>query len=182
MRMCRLTSATSLVSNAAATAARAMRPLSARRKPSASSPGKLFSYYCFDGTRGVGRIYADGSVVGTLQAAGKSRTLRRDAVGTIQVTSSVDLRFPARRAVSSPASMSCRRAARAFAARFRVSVSLTAISFSTIPAWETRVLDDARRSGGRPRQAPRPTIPAAARHIRRPRRAKPPRRFARVGA
>jgi hypothetical protein len=30
--------------------------------------GKLFTYNCFDGTRGVGRIYGDGSVAGTLQA------------------------------------------------------------------------------------------------------------------
>ena len=27
--------------------------------------GKLFSYTCFDGTVGMGRIFADGSVVGT---------------------------------------------------------------------------------------------------------------------
>jgi hypothetical protein len=30
--------------------------------------GKLFAYNCFDGTRGVGRIYGDGSVVGTMQS------------------------------------------------------------------------------------------------------------------
>jgi hypothetical protein len=29
--------------------------------------GKLFAYNCFDGTRGMGRIYGDGSVVGTMQ-------------------------------------------------------------------------------------------------------------------
>ena len=32
--------------------------------------GKLFSYNCFDGTAGVGRIFADGSVVGTIQPMG----------------------------------------------------------------------------------------------------------------
>jgi hypothetical protein len=32
--------------------------------------GKLFSYECFEGTRGVGRIYADGSVVGSIQFQG----------------------------------------------------------------------------------------------------------------
>ena len=32
--------------------------------------GKLFSFNCFDGSRGAGRIYADGSVIGTLQAGG----------------------------------------------------------------------------------------------------------------
>ena len=26
--------------------------------------GKLFSYTCFDGTAGMGRVFADGSVVG----------------------------------------------------------------------------------------------------------------------
>src|SRR5215475_4967108 len=29
--------------------------------------GKLFSYTCFDGTAGTGRIFADGSVVGTIR-------------------------------------------------------------------------------------------------------------------
>jgi hypothetical protein len=33
--------------------------------------GKLFSYSCFDGTRGAGRIYADGSVAGTVQFRGQ---------------------------------------------------------------------------------------------------------------
>jgi len=33
--------------------------------------GKLFSYTCFDGTAGVGRIFADGSVVGTIQPGGQ---------------------------------------------------------------------------------------------------------------
>src|SRR5262245_2582186 len=32
--------------------------------------GKLFSYNCFDGSRGAGRIFADGSVVGTIQLRG----------------------------------------------------------------------------------------------------------------
>ena len=32
--------------------------------------GKLFSYNCFDGSRGAGRIFADGSVVGTIQIRG----------------------------------------------------------------------------------------------------------------
>ena len=29
--------------------------------------GKVFAYSCFDGTRGTGRIFADGSVAGTVQ-------------------------------------------------------------------------------------------------------------------
>jgi hypothetical protein len=32
--------------------------------------GKTFTYNCFDGTRGVGRINSDGSVVGTMQSRG----------------------------------------------------------------------------------------------------------------
>lgn len=32
--------------------------------------GKLFSYTCFEGTRGAGRIYSDGSVAGTIQIRG----------------------------------------------------------------------------------------------------------------
>jgi hypothetical protein len=43
--------------------------------------GKLFSYTCFDGTAGMGRIFADGSVVGTIRpgvaARCGSRTCRR---------------------------------------------------------------------------------------------------------
>jgi hypothetical protein len=32
--------------------------------------GKLFAYTCFDGTAGMGRIFADGSVVGTVTPGG----------------------------------------------------------------------------------------------------------------
>jgi hypothetical protein len=32
--------------------------------------GKLFSYECFEGTRGMGRIYSDGSVIGSIQLQG----------------------------------------------------------------------------------------------------------------
>src|SRR5579884_2189061 len=32
--------------------------------------GKLFSYECFEGTRGQGRVYPDGSVVGSIQFQG----------------------------------------------------------------------------------------------------------------
>lgn len=35
--------------------------------------GKLFSYTCFEGTRGAGRIYSDGSVAGTIQLRGSGR-------------------------------------------------------------------------------------------------------------
>jgi hypothetical protein len=33
--------------------------------------GKLFSYTCFDGTAGAGRIFADGSVAGTIRVQGR---------------------------------------------------------------------------------------------------------------
>jgi hypothetical protein len=33
--------------------------------------GKLFAYTCFDGTEGVGRIFSDGSVVGTVKPRGR---------------------------------------------------------------------------------------------------------------
>jgi hypothetical protein len=32
--------------------------------------GKMFSYNCFEGTRGVGRVYPDGSVAGSIQFQG----------------------------------------------------------------------------------------------------------------
>jgi hypothetical protein len=32
--------------------------------------GKLFAFNCFDGSRGAGRIYGDGSVIGTVQVRG----------------------------------------------------------------------------------------------------------------
>jgi hypothetical protein len=33
--------------------------------------GKLFAYSCFDGTNGAGRIFADGSVAGTIRLQGQ---------------------------------------------------------------------------------------------------------------
>ncbi len=36
--------------------------------------GKLFSYTCFEGTAGSGRIFADGSVVGTVKFRGQGET------------------------------------------------------------------------------------------------------------
>ncbi len=35
--------------------------------------GKLFSYTCFEGTAGMGRIFADGSVVGTIRIRGQGQ-------------------------------------------------------------------------------------------------------------
>jgi hypothetical protein len=51
--------------------------------------GKLFSYTCFDGTAGVGRIFADGSVVGTIRPGGDAQ-VRFAALpaGTLKVNGS----------------------------------------------------------------------------------------------
>lgn len=48
--------------------------------------GKLFAFNCFDGSRGVGRIYGDGSVIGTMQyrGSGPSRSVWMPA-GTLKV-------------------------------------------------------------------------------------------------
>jgi hypothetical protein len=48
--------------------------------------GQLFSYNCFEGTAGVGRIFADGSVVGTIRMRGQGQ-VRFAALpaGTIRV-------------------------------------------------------------------------------------------------
>ena len=53
--------------------------------------GKLFSYTCFDGTAGMGRIFSDGSVVGTIRPGGRGETrFAALPAGTIKVdTSSV---------------------------------------------------------------------------------------------
>ena len=32
--------------------------------------GKLFAFNCFDGSKGAGRIYGDGSIIGTIQLQG----------------------------------------------------------------------------------------------------------------
>ena len=48
--------------------------------------GKLFAFNCFEGTRGAGRIQADGSVAGSIQIGGSGpmRQVRLPA-GTLQV-------------------------------------------------------------------------------------------------
>ena len=71
---------TSLLAPAAAAE---MKPEEAKR----FIAGKLFSYTCFDGTRGAGRIHADGSVVGTMQVnSGRVKFVVLPA-GTIKLTS-----------------------------------------------------------------------------------------------
>lgn len=62
--------------------AQELRPEEARR----FIAGKLFAFNCFEGTRGAGRIYADGSVAGSVQFGGSGpvRNVRLPA-GTLQV-------------------------------------------------------------------------------------------------
>src|SRR5262249_41468775 len=59
-----------------------LKPLEAKR----FIAGKYFSYTCFEGTSGAGRVNADGSVVGTIQVRG-SGPVRLVALptGTIRV-------------------------------------------------------------------------------------------------
>jgi hypothetical protein len=48
--------------------------------------GKLFTYECFEGTRGMGRIYSDGSVIGSIQVQGSGPVRYAHLPpGTIQV-------------------------------------------------------------------------------------------------
>jgi hypothetical protein len=48
--------------------------------------GKLFAYTCFEGTSGMGRIYSDGSVVGTIRIRGQGQTrFATLPAGTIRV-------------------------------------------------------------------------------------------------
>jgi hypothetical protein len=47
--------------------------------------GKYFSYSCFDGTRGTGRINGDGSVIGTMQSQGGPMRYTALPPGTLRV-------------------------------------------------------------------------------------------------
>jgi hypothetical protein len=48
--------------------------------------GRLFTYECFEGTRGIGRIYSDGSVIGSIQLRGSGPVRYAHLPpGTIQV-------------------------------------------------------------------------------------------------
>src|SRR5215470_1303514 len=48
---------------------------------------KVFSYKCFDGTTGIGRIHSDGSVIGTMQSSGGPVRFVSLPSGTVQLTS-----------------------------------------------------------------------------------------------
>jgi hypothetical protein len=48
--------------------------------------GKLFAYNCFEGTSGMGRVFSDGSVVGTIKIRGQGQTrFATLPAGTIRV-------------------------------------------------------------------------------------------------
>lgn len=48
--------------------------------------GKVFSYNCFEGTRGQGRVFSNGAVVGSIQFQGAGRTHYASLpAGTLQV-------------------------------------------------------------------------------------------------
>jgi hypothetical protein len=72
-----------LVLAAASAVAEELNPEQAR----AFVVGKLFAYTCFDGTVGMGRVFADGSVVGTIRPGGQGQ-VRFAALpaGTIKVS------------------------------------------------------------------------------------------------
>lgn len=86
MRMRRLIVFVFVLAMAGVAAAHAgpLRPDEAKR----FIAGKMFAYNCFDGTRGMGRIYADGSVVGTMQPPGRPARFVAMPTGTIVLTSS----------------------------------------------------------------------------------------------
>jgi hypothetical protein len=49
--------------------------------------GKMFTYTCFEGTRGQGRVYSDGSVAGSIQIRGQGRVhFAALPAGTLRVT------------------------------------------------------------------------------------------------
>jgi len=62
----RIAAAVAFVASAAPVLAEEMKAEEARH----FVMGKMFSYTCFEGTRGAGRIYSDGSVAGTIQIRG----------------------------------------------------------------------------------------------------------------
>src|SRR5258708_24012896 len=82
-----------VVSLLAAVSARAevLSPEAARRFVN----GKLFAFNCFDGSRGAGRIYGDGSVIGTIQfrGAGPVRAVWLPA-GTLRAPGEAGCRAP----------------------------------------------------------------------------------------
>ena len=84
MKMRKLIGVLAILSMAVPAAAETLGPDQAR----AFIAGKMFAFTCFDGSRGAGRIHADGSVVGSIQLSGQGPVrYARLPVNTIQVRS-----------------------------------------------------------------------------------------------
>ena len=146
--------ATGLVSGAllgaglSASAAAEMKPEEAKR----FIAGKLFSYTCFDGTKGAGRIHADGSVVGTMQVnSGRMRFVALPA-GTIKLGSdSICAALP--RAIIQP----CFNVVQTSPTSFRGSLKALGFAYCDFQRHNPRI--DLARSETAPARA---TPPAAA--------------------
>ncbi len=67
--------------------------------------GKLFTYQCFEGTRGAGRITDNGSVAGTIQFRGNGSTRYAMLPHNTLVWSAIASVRPSRACRSSPASI-----------------------------------------------------------------------------
>jgi len=89
--------------------------------------GKLFSFSCFEGSTGSGRIFADGSVAGVMRTGGGNTRFMHLPPGTLYAKNDgICSNMKAR--CSTPASISTAPATRAFVARSRASALPIAIS------------------------------------------------------
>ena len=98
---------------------------------------KLFSYICFDGTRGVARVHADGSVDGSIQS--QSRGLTR--YGTMPVNT---LRIDGERVCASlprAAIQPCFYLERATAESFRGSIAGFSFAYCNFTRYQGRTHD-----------------------------------------
>ena len=107
--------------------------------------GKLFSYTCFDGTRGLARVHPDGSVDGSIQFRGTGRT----QYGTMPAAT---LRVYGERVCASlPSSIiqPCFYLERTSTASFRGSISGFGLAYCDFAQYEqpTRVAHSPRRLG-----------------------------------
>jgi len=107
--------------------------------------GKLFSYTCFDGTRGLARVHLDGSVDGSIQLRGTGRT----QYGTMPAAT---LRVYGERVCASlPRSIiqPCFYLERTSTGSFRGSISGFGFAYCDFTQYEqpTRVVHSPRRQG-----------------------------------
>ena len=121
--------------------------------------GKMFSYTCFEGTRGQGRVYADGSVVGSIQFQGAGPVRYAHAAGRHAAGQGrVGLRLAARLADRALLQSRAHRATTASAARSRGWA---------LPIASSRATADARSCAQRAsHEALRSRWPAAVAHRR----------------